>query len=170
MSDNSKILVGRVGGIHWIRVEGKGTVQNSAALRNYIVKTIDAGATGFVIDLQNCGGMDSTFIGTLTGIALRIEGEKSFVGLVNSSERNLQQIKSLGLDEIFQVDESGERWNDERRLVASGLEEVMDDASRKEKTRVSLEAHEALGEANEENLPRFRDVVEYLKKDLGSFG
>ena len=166
MSDNSKILVGRVGGIHWIRVEGKGTVVNSAALRDYIVKTISAGATGFVIDLENCGGMDSTFIGTLTGIALRIEGEQGFVGLVNSSARHLEQIKSLGLDEIFQVDESGDRWADERLLVSSGLEEVMDDTSREAKARVSLEAHEALGEANDENVPRFRDVVEYLQRDL----
>jgi anti-anti-sigma factor len=167
VSDSSKIFVGEVGGIRWIRVEGKGSVQNSAALKDYIVATIDAGAKQFIIDLENCGGMDSTFIGTITGIALRIEGQEGFVGLVNPGERILQLVKSLGLDEIFEIDEAGEKWQQERRLVASGLEEVMDEASREEKARVSLEAHEILGEVNDENLPKFRDVVEYLKNDLG---
>ncbi len=109
--------------------------------------------------------MDSTFIGTLAGTALRIEGRNGFVGLVNASERNLELVRSLGLDEIFEIDESGERWQTERDLVISGLEEMVDDTDRREMTRVSLEAHQALGEANDENLPRFKDVVEYLQKD-----
>jgi len=168
VSDRSKIFIGQVSDISWIRVDGRGSVQNSAALKDCALALTEQGTSNFVIDLENCGGMDSTFIGTLAGIALRVQGLSGSVGLVNASARNLQLICSLGLDEIFEIDESGLRWEAERNLVASGLQEIEDHATREEKSEASLEAHEALGVANEDNLPRFKDVVEYLRQDLGS--
>jgi len=166
-TDVSKILIGRVADIHWIRVEGKGSFQNSAGLKSYANKQIAAGATKFVFDLENCGGMDSTFIGTLTGIVIQLDSEDDkLVGLANTNSRILQLICSLGLDAIFEIDESGHRWEEERKLVAQGLSENKDLSTKDEKAKVSLAAHEALGDANPDNVPRFEDVVEFLRKDL----
>lgn len=167
MSDSSKILIGQVGDIRWIRVEGKGSVQNAPGLKAYGAEAFEEGALRFVIDLENCGGMDSTFIGTMTGIALKVAGKDGEVGLANANARTIQLIRSLGLDAIFHIDESGQSWEEERKLVASGLMEATDSSCKQEKAEVSLEAHEALGEANAENIPRFRDVIDFLRKDLG---
>ena len=38
---------------------------------------------------------------------------------------------------------------------------------REEKTEICLEAHEALVKANVDNLPLFKDVIQYLKMELG---
>jgi len=111
--------------------------------------------------------MDSTFIGTLTGIVIQLDSEDDkLVGLANTNSRILQLICSLGLDAIFEIDESGHRWEEERKLVAQGLSENKDLSTKDEKAKVSLAAHEALGDANPDNVPRFEDVVEFLRKDL----
>ena len=89
------------------------------------------------------------------------------MGLANVGPRLLQLIRSLGIDALFQIDETGESWTEERALAAAGLRESEDSSTSEEKAQVSLEAHEALGEANAENVPRFKDVVDLLRSDLG---
>ena len=49
----------------WIRVEGKGTFQNSPGLKDFSRRMIETGKRAFVVDLQRCPAMDSTFMGTL---------------------------------------------------------------------------------------------------------
>src|SRR5450631_2319235 len=56
----------------WIRVEGRGSFQNSPALKEFSRKLIDEGRRKFVVDLKSCLAMDSTFMGTLAGLAIRL--------------------------------------------------------------------------------------------------
>jgi len=61
------ILVGRIGSVLWMRVSGKGTFQNSVEVKRCFQSVIAAGTKDFVVDLECCPTMDSTFLGTLTG-------------------------------------------------------------------------------------------------------
>src|SRR6187399_3323713 len=63
------ILVGQVGNLFWMRVEGKGSFQNSVQVKRCFQKMIEGGKRHFVVDLERCPIMDSTFLGTLTGAA-----------------------------------------------------------------------------------------------------
>ncbi len=57
------------------------------------------GNIGFVIDLQECPEIDSTFSGTIAGIALRLREVRSrnAVRLINVRERPRQFLSNLGL-------------------------------------------------------------------------
>ena len=194
MKPSNPILVGCLEDAIWIRVEGKGSFENSGPIKEFSSKMIDEGHRHFIVDLENCPVMDSTFMGTLTGVALRLAQEEeepddvacqatdsdrseSFgLEVINANPRCRQLMVGLGLDHIFQLDEDGGAHREQSKLVSRQIiarnEDVSDIVTGKpvEKSatgEVMLEAHEALSEACEQNVPRFRDVIEFLKKDLG---
>src|SRR3954462_7442485 len=83
----------------WIRVEGKGTFQNSPGLKEFSRQMMDRGRRDFVVDLANCPAMDSTFMGTLAGLALRLrEAGNGQLWVVNRNLRNNELLEGLGLD------------------------------------------------------------------------
>src|SRR5919204_5152844 len=69
----SSIQVGVNGPAVWVRVEGKGNFLNSGNLKEFAREMVDRGYREFVIDLGNCAMMDSTFMGTMAGVALRLK-------------------------------------------------------------------------------------------------
>ena len=116
--------------------------------------------------------MDSTFMGTLTGIALKL-GDGGAVHVINVNTRNQQLLENLGLDQIFKLDTDGSAWKTERDTVTAMLRSAGADATipsadldKTGRAEHVLEAHEALGDANDENISRFKDVVEFFRKDL----
>lgn len=170
MISPAPILVGQIGNLLWLRVEGKGSFQNSLQVKRYFQRTMELGSRFFVVDLERCPIMDSTFLGTLTGAALNLkefgEGE---VCIINANARNQQLLTSLGLDHILEVDYDGTKYRQERLEVFHDLARFNDaegDCSKMEQAEHVLEAHEALTQANEDNASRFRDVIEFLEKDL----
>lgn len=166
------ILVGCFGDVAWIRVEGSGNHLNSDRVRDFARRRISEGCETFVVDLANCPGMDSTFMGTLTSIALEMKrrGKPGAVDVVNANPRNRQSLIKLGLQNLIRIDEDGTAWREERELVARNLSQPLSgaDLDRQERLEMVMEAHEALVKANSENRSRFQDVLEYLQKDLES--
>src|SRR5262249_32918320 len=69
----SSILVGVSGPSVWIKVEGKGSFLNSGSLKEFAREMVDRGYREFVVDLEKCSMMDSTFMGTMAGVALRLK-------------------------------------------------------------------------------------------------
>lgn len=167
------ILVGCFGDVAWIRVEGAGSHQNSDRLREFAKRRIAEGTTAFVLDLANCPTMDSTFMGTLASLALALKRrgiDSGGIDILNANHRNQQSLTKLGLQHLMTIDETGASWRSERELVADNLSRPLapTDLGRQERIEMVLEAHEALVKANEENRSRFRDVLEYLHRDLES--
>jgi anti-anti-sigma factor len=170
MPPSAPILVGQVGNLLWMRVEGKGSFVNSVQVKRCFQTMMEQGTRHFVVDLERCPIMDSTFLGTLTGAALHLrelgEGE---VCILNANTRNQQLLSSLGLDHILEVDNSGTKYNVEREAVNAELgtcEQPVDAINKVEQAEHVLEAHEALTRANTENAGRFRDVIEFLEKEV----
>lgn len=162
MTAQPTVLVGCTNKIVWVRVEGKGTFQNSAGLKQFCDEMINRGHREFVVDLRNCPVMDSTFMGTLAGIALRLRrlGQGN-LHVINLNERNSDLLANLGLDHLFAIDMSSldqEQPASEEALPARGNHSAS--------TQTILDAHEALVEAAPENETKFKDVLEYLKQDL----
>ena len=162
MRPGSKILVSYAGPIVWIRVEGNGSSTNSTALRKFAKEMIHRGAREFVVDLVNCQGMDSTFMGTLAGITfwLRELGEGS-LSVVNLNQRNAETLSNLGLDHLFNV-----------RVSSIGKDEqvlpIPSDENRTARAQTMLEAHEALVKSAPENISKFQDVIQFLEEELRS--
>jgi anti-anti-sigma factor len=170
MTAPAPILVGHIGRLFWMRVEGKGSFQNSVQVKRCFQTMINKGERHFVIDLERCPIMDSTFLGTLTGAALslRASGDGE-VSVLNANARNQQLLTSLGLDHILEVDQDGSKYCSERKQVCSELDTCAEGqmpCAKDEQAAQVLAAHEALTQANAENATRFRDVIDFLEREL----
>jgi anti-anti-sigma factor len=88
-----------------VAIVGRGTFQNSQSLRNFSAEMIEAGHHDFIIDLNQCAGMDSTFLGVLAGIGLRLQqnSKSGKIHIINANARNAELLQTLGLDHLFHV-------------------------------------------------------------------
>jgi anti-anti-sigma regulatory factor len=141
-------------------VEGNGSSTNSTVLKDFAKEMIHRGAREFIVDLRNCPVMDSTFMGTLVGISLRLrELGEGCLYVLNLNERNSQSVCSLGLDLLFKIRVSATK--EDGQALRIPLKE-----DRTARAQTILEAHEALIKAVPENLPEFKDIIQYLKEGL----
>ena len=128
---------------------------------------VNRGYREFIVDLQNCAMMDSTFMGTMAGVALRLrELGHGHLRIVHCGTRSRELLSGLGLDQIFSIQSNGSIAPECKSLERQGSVDVPRE-QKKDQAQTMLEAHEALCEAAPENLPRFKDVLDYLKQDLG---
>jgi len=158
------ILVGTALKTVWIRVEGKGSFLNSTGLKEFAREMTNRGYREFVVDLKSCPVMDSTFMGTLAGISLRLkELGQGQLQVINLNDRNRDLLTNLGLDRLFTIDQRPAAAISQE-AAQQPLEPVP--ADKMTQAQTMLEAHEACVEANPENAAKFKDVLEYLKQDL----
>lgn len=171
MTPATSILVGQIGPVFWIRVEGRGTFQNSLHLKRVLKQTIEQGQRHFVVDLERCPMMDSTFLGTLTGAALSLrEHAGASLSVLNANDRNEQLLESLGLDHLLEVDRDGTSWPSERKTAAGSIARCLEgeEAMMEDQTEHVLKAHQALADVSDDNACRFKDVIEFLEKELAT--
>lgn len=133
-------------------------------MKEYTRRMIQRGRRHFVVDLANCELMDSTFMGTLAGIALRLrEIGSGELTVLHGNARNTTLLENLGLDHLFAFSlpdgvSAPPVMDDEKNLDSSEA-----DVSTTRDTM--LTAHEALVEADPSNEVRFKDVLELLKQE-----
>jgi anti-sigma B factor antagonist len=160
----SSIQVGISGPTVWVRIEGKGSFLNSGNLKEFARRMLDRGYREFVVDLAHCAMMDSTFMGTMASVALRLkELGQGHLHVVHCGSRSRELLSGLGLDHIFDIRGNG-ATAPECKILERG--ESSREKRKRDQAETMLEAHEALCEAAPENLFRFKDVLEYLKQDL----
>jgi len=143
----------------WIRVEGKGTFENSAGLKAFSEQMMEGGRRQFVVDLKNCPAMDSTFMGTLAGIAVRLRdrGGDGSLWVLNRNERNADLLEGLGLHMLFADTPAPEP------VAVDGEIALTPKADRAATRDTMIEAHETVVQVNPANAAKFKDVLEHLK-------
>jgi anti-anti-sigma regulatory factor len=155
-----------------VRVVGRGTFQNGQPLRRYALEQIAGGVRQCVVDLGACEGMDSTFLGVLAGIGLRLSqgngGGK--LRVANLSQRNLELLQTLGLDRLFGCAKDGTVAPYEcpphaifQRLPDSDLGQITKPLNKNDTADLMLEAHDNLIRADNRNLAKFKDLTNFLR-------
>ena len=163
----SSIQVGVNGPVVWVRVEGKGNFLNSGSLKEFAREMVNRGYREFVVDLENCAMMDSTFMGTMAGMALRLkELGQGHLHVVHCGTRSRELLHGLGLDQIFSIHSNGATAPECEEIKKGAATGDSADEKKREQAETMLEAHEALCECAPENFSRFKDVLDYLKQDL----
>ncbi len=164
----SSIQVGVNGSVVWVRVAGRGSFLNSGSLKEFAREMVNRGYREFVFDLEECVMMDSTFMGTMAGMALRLkELGEGCLHVIHCGERSRELLSGLGLDQIFDIQVDGaEAPQCEALTQTNGDPAEKSTAAKREQVGTMIEAHEALCQAAPKNLTRFKDVLEYLKQDL----
>jgi anti-sigma B factor antagonist len=169
------ICVGAAGTEVHVRVMGRGTFQNGQTLRRYAFEMMDRGSGEFFVDLSRCQGMDSTFLGVLAGIGLRLvqTGRAGKVHIVNVGARNLELLQTLGLDRLFAINTTDNLRTqnpvpadaDLQQLPESDLTETARLLSKHDTADLMLEAHDYLIRADQRNLAKFKDLTQFLRKN-----
>jgi anti-anti-sigma regulatory factor len=146
-----------------LKISGRATYLNTGVLGELFTKLLDEGKTGFVIDCQTCTGMDSTFMGLVASVALRLElrTPTGSVVLCNLSPHQYQTVHNLGLHRILKIiarDKAPESLPVAYACMACEAEPAT--------KAMILEAHESLMTVQPSNQHHFQDVVTFLKQDL----
>jgi anti-anti-sigma factor len=141
VSTQPSILVGTAAKTVWVRVEGRGSFLNSTGLKEFAREMVNRGFRDFAMDLRNCPVMDSTFMGTLAFIALRLrELGQGQLRVVNINERCRDLLANLGLDQLFAIDDStpvpAGVQTAQQAIAAGAIDKVA-------QAQTMLEAHEA---------------------------
>ncbi|MEM9445264.1 MAG: STAS domain-containing protein [Verrucomicrobiota bacterium] len=165
MHEDDLILVKHSGDLGVVRVEGRGTFKNARYLKTFAKKSREIGINQFALDLGKCTHMDSTFMGTIAGLA--IDAKKSQTPLPQVyyiSEKNLELLQTLGLDRILNI------VADDLKISADGKTDSKEDAEDKinqeQLSEDMLEAHQTLASLSESNAEKFEDVIHFLRNKL----
>lgn len=160
MSLQSSVQVAVVGPTVWVRMAGRGSFQNSTGLKELAAQMTERGYREFVIDLKDCELMDSTFMGTLAGIALRL-GDNGKVKVFHANPRNYQVLSNLGLDRLLSLEKEPATSVPLLKMQATDTGHTPRETERD----TIIQAHENLVSANPENAIRFKDVLDFLKNE-----
>lgn len=148
-------------------VRGRATFKVAPALRKFAAAALDQGATGIVLDMARCESMDSTFMGVLAGLALRLrKAGGGAVSVVNLTPRTRSLLEQLGLDQLLDcMDPVRAREIVREILPQADLESLGTEAADERATLdTMLDAHQDLVDACPDNLVKFTDVITYLKQ------
>jgi anti-sigma B factor antagonist len=161
--EQSKILVARHEKLAFMQVLGRGSFQNAGQAKSFYTELLKDGVERFVVDLNECTYLDSTFLGTLTGLGLKLrEAANGKLHIVNVSTRNMELLQTLGLDRLFAIDVCALDFKPKKMDEAAPVRQTKEQSGQD-----MLEAHENLIRWDERNAPKFKDVVTYLREDLG---
>lgn len=151
-------------GIVVIRVNGKGTHLVSPSLA-YVFECTRAMTPPprYVVDLDNCTTMDSTFMGMLASIGLfQRQTTGSSVVVVNIQDHVRHLLNTLGLKYILDMRKDRVEVAEGRELSAAPQPQM----SRMQRILMMLEAHERLVDIDSENEIKFEGVLKSLRDSL----
>lgn len=157
----------------WLRCSARGSFVNSPALKTLAEQYLSEGGSTIIVDLELCPGVDSTFMGTLAGLARKCLALGGALQVASPTSRAREAMESLGLDMLMEIDPPGAFWADDiaarRAALTSAAEALPTDAepmTELERTKHVLEAHNTLRAMNRQNDETFGYVCETLEEDL----
>ena len=140
-----------------IRVQGRMTFVEAHPLRKFCLRMMAQGVTRYILNVERCSSMDSTFIGVLAMVSLKGKSRGVRVEICGADEQVSRQILGLGLKRIFFFhDRCDASLCPPTALEGGGDRDAVKDTM--------LEAHETLVEADAANASKFRDVLTYLRE------
>ncbi len=150
-----------------IRIAGRANFTASVDFRTLVYGLAERGPYRFVLDLSECQLMDSTFLGVLAGIGLKLSSVRNgnrlpTIELFNPNPRIVELLENLGVSHFFPI-LKGEKFS------VDALAPLATTSANPDKTQLSrtcLEAHQTLMNINPGNVPKFKEVARFLAEDL----
>ncbi len=151
-----------------IKVSGRATFKLAPSLKRFCMNALDHGCRQIIFDMEECQGMDSTFMGVLAGVAIHPGGGDAKVIVINLSPRTHEMLVTLGLERVLECHALNEPLPELKQRLAAALhlEGLEDDNDRVLSLTTMLQAHQHLVDIDPENLARFRDVLTYLNQEV----
>lgn len=165
---SASLLVSIVETTVYIRISGRANFVSSIDFKRLVHELSQRGYERFVLDLSECLIMDSTFLGVLAGIGLKMSaanhtpGAPTSVALLNPNSRVSDLLENLGVSHLFRVIQS----NPAPKATFVPAAPSTATPTNADLARTCLEAHTTLMALNPENAAKFKDVAEFLAEDL----
>lgn len=160
--DEDQLRVATTDDTGYVKVFGRGSFKVSAALKQFAGRILDLGGSTLLVDLHDCIGMDSTFMGVLAGISQRLKRENAGqVVVTGASAKIVNLMTTLGLSRLVTILE-----RDVEDLPARLEALERSNESPLQSAETMLDAHQNLVEIQEDNALRFQDVLDYLHEDI----
>lgn len=144
-----------------IRIKGYANYLNASVLSNFLKRMEVSNHKRYCILFEECDGLDSTCLGILAGLLLRLKKENGVCLFCGLKPRPLECIQMVGLDKLACIIEKTPF------SVLSG-QDIKIEANDPSKTQLTpelvLEAHKFLLELNAHNRVKFQDVIALLEK------
>jgi anti-sigma B factor antagonist len=170
MSD--KILVTVDGDTAFIKVEGKGTYNIAPELKKFCFDQVCRGVCNIILDMKDCATMDSTFMGVMAGVAMRLRdlSEHTFM-VINLTPKTKDLLEVLGLSNLIDCylqeevsKELSDKLSDPENF--EGGERLTPAKDKAVTAKVMLKAHQDLIKADNNNQLKFENVINYLSKEV----
>jgi anti-anti-sigma regulatory factor len=172
----SGIIAGQIGDAIWLRLQQRGCFQNSPDVEKYVQSRVVEGRKEFIVDLGGCGGLDSTFMGMLLGLAKRLMSLSGCIHIINAAGRNGQLLRGLGVHYFCSVSDDAGGFPQGEACGCSAAPEFTaaevavvsiahETLSKQEQTTHCLKAHEELAAAQKQNEGKFRDVIALMREE-----
>ena len=155
------VLIAHNKGVYNIKVEGRATFEYGPPLRTLAKNLENEIFERISVDLRECTGMDSTFMGLLAMLGLRARKINAVMEILNANEMNVGLLGGLGLEKLFKF--SVRDTADEKDKDWKKTETQSDKLSTAEAV---VDAHDTLMDVDPGNIPKFERVVDFAKKDL----
>ncbi|HEY6167279.1 MAG TPA: STAS domain-containing protein, partial [Verrucomicrobiae bacterium] len=162
----TQLLVAIVDRVVVIKITGRANFTLSVDFKRLVAELRARGHKCFALELSQCLMMDSTFLGVLAGMGLKLAEDETTqnnpICLIASNSRILDMLDNLGVKHLFKV-------VDNSAPVPEAFQPVESAAASAPKTEISrtcLEAHELLMAINPANVAKFKDVTAFLAEDL----
>lgn len=158
MSDG-RILAASHDGAYVIRLEGDVRLTLCTTIDEYFQRMFDDAEFASVwVDLCEAEGIDSTTLGLLAKLALRVKEQFGFQPAIYSCDPGINRLlKSMGFQRLFELHEEACSNPDSISEIptVNGSEEAV-------KAKV-IEAHRVLMGISDENRARFKDLMAALE-------
>ena len=150
-----------------VKISGRANFTLSIDFQSLVNELQKNGYSYVVMDLTECLLMDSTFLGMLTGFALKMGTPNGgstprIVELRNPNARISELLENLGVLHLFRI------CHGELSTAECTIEPMPEAANpnQEQLTRACLEAHQTLMSLSAENAARFKDVSRFLSEEL----
>ena len=145
-----------------VTVSGRANFDYAVPLRELSGKLVPGNWIQF--DMEYCETMDSTFMGVLTMLALKLRKSGSQVMLIHASAQLNKLLRDLGVAKLFKFVSGDEKspvaGNSAVVMPVSGKTSLLNTA------RTVVEAHKTLVEADSSNAEKFDKVIEFAEQDV----
>ena len=152
-----------------IRILDRGNHGNSLALREVLnLTSTEERSPRYVLDLEKCATMDSTFMGVVAVIALRqLKLTQTHPIVVGASGHVRMQLELLGLKSILEIRSALHEEREPTPGQSARFASVESpELSKVERIALMIEAHERLIDVEGENEVKFNGVLESLRESL----
>lgn len=161
MALSTSLKVGRTATGYCVRIEGRGTMNESPAVQALALEVLSSPEATFNLDLSNCDYLDSTFLGCLAGLGKRFgSAGPPRLTIVQPPPACRKLLASARIESLLTFVPAPPG------LVAEGLAIPTEGLTSDELGRHVRDCHQRLVELGGANAAVFKAVVEQLDRDL----